>query len=622
MDDTSSIGGLTMDDGSMFTSATLPHDILPQLPGYRANHQTQNRKKCALKYAEEMAYVEDEKLGSTRQLLESSSATSLVLGAGKPLYSMGSPKKQGKNGARPVVLSFKAYFKEAVHESPLENHRIRKVEIFYYMEDNSIQIVERKQENSGVPQGNFMGRHQVPKDADTFFGLADLVIGSTISLYGRTYHIIDANPSTLSYLDKLAEDDATINTSGDRTEFPTDKFEVDRAAKMSRETGKDPSVKHNIRKNPNTIFAEAALGNTVDNKGREGFLKYDRKVLRFTCFWDDRESLYGDMQQFKLHYFLTDDTVECLQVYGQNCGRDPYPLLVKRRKMPKDLKDEGSGDLHWSDIQIGGPIQVYARTLIVYSVDDSTRSFYEEQGVPLAPSLTPPAEKQPVFERNTPPYTGFGTEADSLTSCVGSLVQTAPKKVLGEDRTLRYMGRLDSDVAEDIGREFVLQYFLVDSTLAIREPFRRNSGIVGGNFFRRGQDPVRTNGGVYLEAKDFYIGSKIAVAGFVFVITDSDDATLKYMERKESVFPYSSYALVMNSWGSTMQGALDDDSIYKACAEAGEDGGYLTMDGLKSLLTMYNCTFVDQELITVVRKLGTQIEIDTFVAQLKSPDMI
>ena len=152
-----------------------------------------------------MAYVEDEKLGSTRLLVESSSATSLVLGAGKPLYSVGSPKKQGKGGERPVVLSFKAYFKEAVHESPLENHRIRKVEIFYYMEDNSIQIVERKQENSGVPQGNFMGRHQVPKDEDTFFGLSDLVIGSTITLYGRTYHIIDANPSTLAYLDKVSE---------------------------------------------------------------------------------------------------------------------------------------------------------------------------------------------------------------------------------------------------------------------------------------------------------------------------------------------------------------------------------------------------------------------------------
>ena len=62
--------------------------------------------------------------------------------------------------------------------------------------------------------------------------------------------------------------------------FPVDKFEVDRAALMSRETGADLTVRHNIRKNPMKNFAEAALGNTCDNSGREGFLKYDRKVQR------------------------------------------------------------------------------------------------------------------------------------------------------------------------------------------------------------------------------------------------------------------------------------------------------------------------------------------------------
>ena len=46
MDETSTLG----DDAlSLFTSGTLPHDILPQLPGYRANGQIQNRKKAALK---------------------------------------------------------------------------------------------------------------------------------------------------------------------------------------------------------------------------------------------------------------------------------------------------------------------------------------------------------------------------------------------------------------------------------------------------------------------------------------------------------------------------------------------------------------------------------------------
>lgn len=48
------------------------------------------------------------------------------------------------------------------------------------------------------------------------------------------------------------------------------------------------------------IFAEATLGNTVDNSRRASFIKYDRNVLRFQAVWDDRESLYGDVQRFEV----------------------------------------------------------------------------------------------------------------------------------------------------------------------------------------------------------------------------------------------------------------------------------------------------------------------------------
>lgn len=43
------------------------------------------------------------------------------------------------------VLRFYGYFKEAVAESALENFRVRKVIVFYYLEDNSISITEPKQ---------------------------------------------------------------------------------------------------------------------------------------------------------------------------------------------------------------------------------------------------------------------------------------------------------------------------------------------------------------------------------------------------------------------------------------------------------------------------------------------
>jgi predicted HicB family RNase H-like nuclease len=50
------------------------------------------------------------------------------------------------------VLRFYGYFKEAVVESYMENHRVRKVIIYYYLEDDSIHVAEPKQDNSGICQ--------------------------------------------------------------------------------------------------------------------------------------------------------------------------------------------------------------------------------------------------------------------------------------------------------------------------------------------------------------------------------------------------------------------------------------------------------------------------------------
>ena len=56
---------------------------------------------------------------------------------------------------------FQGFFKEAVVESALENFRVRKVVIFYYLEDNSVSITEPKLENSGIPQWGFLKRQKV-----------------------------------------------------------------------------------------------------------------------------------------------------------------------------------------------------------------------------------------------------------------------------------------------------------------------------------------------------------------------------------------------------------------------------------------------------------------------------
>jgi len=37
-----------------------------------------------------------------------------------------------------------------------------------------------------------------------------------------------------------------------------------------------------------------------------------------------------------IHYYLVDDTVEIREVHGANDGRDPFPVLVCRQRLPKD----------------------------------------------------------------------------------------------------------------------------------------------------------------------------------------------------------------------------------------------------------------------------------------------
>jgi len=59
------------------------------------------------------------------------------------------------------VLRFYGFFKESVVENPNENFRVRKLEICFYLEDNSISISEPKQVNSGIPQGPFLKRQKV-----------------------------------------------------------------------------------------------------------------------------------------------------------------------------------------------------------------------------------------------------------------------------------------------------------------------------------------------------------------------------------------------------------------------------------------------------------------------------
>lgn len=61
------------------------------------------------------------------------------------------------------VLRFYCTYNESIVESSVENARIRKLTLLYFLEDNTIELVESKETNSGISGGAFLKRGKVVK---------------------------------------------------------------------------------------------------------------------------------------------------------------------------------------------------------------------------------------------------------------------------------------------------------------------------------------------------------------------------------------------------------------------------------------------------------------------------
>ena len=58
------------------------------------------------------------------------------------------------------MLRWYGYFKEAVPESPRETHRVRRVVFHYYLVDDTMDVEEPRQLNSGIDQVS-LPRHAI-----------------------------------------------------------------------------------------------------------------------------------------------------------------------------------------------------------------------------------------------------------------------------------------------------------------------------------------------------------------------------------------------------------------------------------------------------------------------------
>jgi len=90
-------------------------------------------------------------------------------------------------------------------------------------------------------------------------------------------------------------------------------------------------------------------------------------------------------------YYLSDDTVELVEVRFENDGQDPFPMFMSRHRCPKNRDDIESdfplGAMEITDEEvkeyfspvdfaIGKTIIIYGRRFLIYDVDNFTKAFY------------------------------------------------------------------------------------------------------------------------------------------------------------------------------------------------------------------------------------------------------
>ena len=272
------------------------------------------------------------------------------------------------------VLRFFGHFTESIPDGlGTETSRLRNVHVLYFLEDDTLSLVEPRLHNSGLDQGILVKRHRIAK-SDLFSGgdreyyhWTDLNIGAELAVYGRVVRLTDCDEFTRSHLASEGVELAPLAPS------PPDPHSQQREM-----MGPGGQQQHHQTKDNYDKLAQ--------------FLHHDRRVLRFYGLSRLPEYPHGKdgSKKFIICFYLADDSIEVRDIRdsSESKGAGSFPKFLKRQKLPK--RRTGTADAFPSmraaekqnyfsaeDFMIGKTITILNKEFLIYDMDEFTRRFYK-----------------------------------------------------------------------------------------------------------------------------------------------------------------------------------------------------------------------------------------------------
>ncbi len=289
------------------------------------------------------------------------------------------------------------------------------------------------------------------------------------------------------------------------------------------------------------------------------FLNYDGKVLRFRCVETNGSDMGltgtgsyegGNSAEYALHFYLSDDSVEVRNIKSRKMTLDDVNVLLRRGKLAKNWRDLPRGSqveyVSASDLLCGATIDCYGRYLMLLDCDEPTREAFRQMGIEQVPVQLIRPNEVPV--QHAIPKLGDGFLPIGGEEATRTTVYNQPKTIKNWKKVYRNQGYLircrSKMIADDNinkSRIFTVTFYLEDDSLSVFEDINRNSGMVGGNFLKRGKYlnglPNDSDVPRPFLATDIYLGNVISVNGLEFQIFEMDEMSLDFCEGFPEEFP-------------------------------------------------------------------------------------